>query len=147
MLPKAVFLLALLSVLPRLYGADIHQWRDANGRVVFGDRPPQGIESTVRKVKPNVYTSPKVVAGPAAMAAGGAVVMYSTAWCGYCKKARRYFQSHNIAFSEYDVETSDKGRLDYERLGAHGVPVILVGQQRMNGFSEAAFASLYAARR
>jgi len=29
-------------------------------------------------------------------------------------------------------------------MGARGVPVILVGDQRMMGFSESAFASLYA---
>ena len=147
MMRKTVLWLGLLGLLPALHATEVHQWRDADGRVVFGDRPPQGTESTVRKVKPNVYTSPRIVAAPAALAADNAVVMYSAAWCGYCKKARHYFQSHNIVFSEYDVETSEQGRLDYERLGAHGVPVILVGQQRMNGFSEAAFESLYAAGR
>jgi glutaredoxin len=70
--------------------------------------------------------------------------MYSTVRCGYCRKARAYFKANGIAFTDYDVETSDKGRQDYRRMGARGVPVILVGDQRMMGFSESAFASLYA---
>ncbi|WP_198147347.1 glutaredoxin family protein [Gilvimarinus polysaccharolyticus] len=31
------------------------------------------------------------------------VVMYAS-WCGYCKKARRYFRANNIPFTEYDIE-------------------------------------------
>ena len=51
--------------------------------------------------------------------------------------------SHGVAFSEYDIESSDKGPRDYARLGANGVPVIVAGAQRLNGFSQAAFASIY----
>ncbi len=42
--------------------------------------------------------------------------MYSTSWCGYCKKTHDYFNSNNIAFEEYDVETTTKGKRDYEKL-------------------------------
>ena len=146
MFRHAVVVLLLLCAASAVQAVDVHQWRDRDGHVVFGDRPPEGTVSTVRKVRPNVYASPKILALPEALATHDEVVMYSAAWCGYCKKARAYFQSHDIAYSEYDVETSDRGRADYERLGAHGVPVILVGEQRMNGFTEASFASLYASR-
>ena len=72
------------------------------------------------------------------------MILYSTARCGYCRKARAYFKAHGIAFTDYDVETSTEGQRDYRRMGARGVPVILVGDKRMVGFSESAFASLYA---
>ena len=67
----------------------------------------------------------------------GKVVLYSTTWCGYCKKARDYFLDQGIAFSEYDVEKSTRGRRDYARLGGKSVPIILVGKTRINGFSVA----------
>ena len=44
---------------------------------------------------------------------------------------------------EYDIEKSSKGKRLYQDLGATGVPVILVGKQRMNGFSEAGFELIY----
>ena len=69
--------------------------------------------------------------------------MYSANWCGVCKKARRYFEKQGIDYKEYDVETSARGKSDYKKLGAKGVPVILVGKQRMNGFSVDGFEKLY----
>ena len=35
---------------------------------------------------------------------GSKVIMYATDWCGYCKKARRYFRKNGISFTEYDIE-------------------------------------------
>jgi glutaredoxin len=70
------------------------------------------------------------------------VKMYATAWCPYCAKARAYFERRKIAYVEVDIEKSRDGRAEYDKLGARGVPVILVGQQRMNGFSEARLSQL-----
>ena len=64
------------------------------------------------------------------------VKMYATSWCPYCAKARAYFARRGIAYVEVDIEKSREGRAEYDRLGARGIPVILVGPQRMNGFSE-----------
>ncbi len=71
------------------------------------------------------------------------VVMYSASWCGVCTKARRYFEANNIGFTEYDVETSQAGKAGFEKLNGKGVPIILVGNKRMNGFSAATFEKLY----
>lgn len=68
--------------------------------------------------------------------AGKKVVIYTTRRCGYCKKAKAWFSRKGIAYTEYDVENSNKGQRDYKELGGHGVPIILVGEQRLNGFSE-----------
>ena len=62
--------------------------------------------------------------------------MYATSWCPYCAKARAYFARRGIAYVEIDIEKSREGRAEYDRLGARGIPVILVGSQCMNGFSE-----------
>jgi glutaredoxin len=72
------------------------------------------------------------------------VKMYATSWCPYCAKARAYFARRNIAYVEVDIEKSREGRAEYDRLGARGIPVILVGPQRMNGFSEARLSQLLA---
>ena len=72
------------------------------------------------------------------------VKMYATSWCPYCAKARAYFARRNIAYVEVDIEKSREGRVEYDKLGARGVPVILVGAQRMNGFSEARLSQLLA---
>ncbi|MCM8854180.1 MAG: DUF4124 domain-containing protein [Candidatus Thiodiazotropha sp.] len=122
---------------------DIYRWRDMNGKVHFGDRPPASVESESVTVKSNVYHSPNIEKLSQEAISNERVVMYSTKWCGYCKKARRYFKSNRISFVEYDVESSAKGKRDYKKLGAGGVPIILVGKHRLNGFSEASFRNIY----
>jgi glutaredoxin len=81
--------------------------------------------------------------GPAVQATPD-VILYSASWCGYCRKAREYFKKKGIPFVEIDVEMSTKGREDFARLHGRGVPLILVGDQRLNGFSRYRFDRLYA---
>ena len=69
--------------------------------------------------------------------------MYSTTWCGVCKKAKRYFKSKKIPFTEYDIEKSEQAAREFKKLRGRGVPVILVGDSRMNGFSVKNFDRLY----
>lgn len=126
--------------------AEVFKWTDAQGRVHFSDQPPADAAAEQVRLRINTYESAAVVPGGAAASGDGKVVMYSTSWCGVCKKARAYFKENRIAFTEYDVEKSDQGRREYARLGARGVPVILVGTARMNGFSPDGFRRLYGAR-
>ncbi|MCU7838810.1 MAG: DUF4124 domain-containing protein [Candidatus Thiodiazotropha sp. (ex Troendleina suluensis)] len=137
-------LLILAGIGANLSVADaIYRWRDEDGKVHFGDRQPAYVESESVTVKPNVYHSPSIEKLSHGSASNEGVVMYSAKWCGYCKKARKYFKSHSIAYEEYDVESSAKGKRDYKKLGASGIPIILVGTRRLNGFSEASFRNIY----
>ena len=70
------------------------------------------------------------------------VVMYATSWCPYCAKARAYFARTGTAYTEYDIERSADARAEFKRLGGRGVPLILVGNEKMAGFNELAFESL-----
>ena len=72
-----------------------------------------------------------------------AVVMYSAEWCGICKQARRHFQKEGIPFQEWDVEKSSKGRKDFRALRGRGVPIILVDDKRINGFTKKQFDRAY----
>ena len=71
-----------------------------------------------------------------------AVKMYATSWCPYCAKARAYFSKRGIAYTEIDVEKSAEGRAEFRKLGGRGVPLIVVGTERMSGYSEARLAQL-----
>ena len=141
---NSLILLAILLVTASsAFGTDIHRWKDENGNIVFGDKPPAAVDSALVLVKPNVYKSPNIERLEAELKPSSGVVLYSAVWCGYCKKARNYFTANAIPFKEYDVEKSAKGKRDYTKLKAKGVPVILVGKKRLNGFSESSFNSVY----
>jgi glutaredoxin len=70
--------------------------------------------------------------------------MYATSWCPYCAKARAYFAKNGIAYVEHDIEKSAAGNAEYRRLGGRGVPLILVGTEKMSGFSERGLDALLA---
>jgi len=136
----------LLSTL--IADAEIYRWTDAEGRVHFGDNPeqPEAAESVTVRVNTYEsvsYESVKNINFDNPSRRTSKVVMYSTDWCGYCKKAREYFRSQKIAFVEYDIEKYPRAKREYDALGARGVPVILVGDKRMNGFSPGGFQNIY----
>lgn len=108
----------------------LYKWVDENGKVHFSDQPPAGKHEEV-KLKPL-----SVISGPAVATKPG-VRLYTTTWCGVCKRAKAWFDARGISYTEYDVEKSEIGRQEYRRLNGKGVPIILIGDQRMNGFSEA----------
>ena len=78
----------------------------------------------------------------AAPAGGRKVVMYSTANCGACKMAKQYFAQKGIAYEEFDVNQSRAANEEFQRLGGRGVPLILVGEKRMEGFNPQALDAL-----
>ena len=72
------------------------------------------------------------------------IVMYATSWCPYCAQARAYFARAGIAYVEHDVEKSASAHVEFKRLGGRGVPLIVVGREKLNGFSEQGFEHLLA---
>ncbi len=63
------------------------------------------------------------------------VILYATAWCGYCKRTRAFFTENNIKFIEYDVEKSEEGQKRFEALGGKGVPVVDIKGTVIYGYS------------
>lgn len=72
------------------------------------------------------------------------VVIYATSWCPSCAQARAYFARAGIAYVEHDVQKSASAEARFKRLGGRGVPLIVVGREKLNGFSEQGFEHLLA---
>ena len=65
------------------------------------------------------------------------VVMYTTAWCPYCARARALFERKGVAFTEIDVEQVDGARDEMRaRSGRNTVPQIFVGERHLGGFDD-----------
>ncbi len=62
------------------------------------------------------------------------VILYSTRWCPYCAKARRFFHKANIPFTEYDIEKSPDRYREYEAYELPGVPLIIIGTTAIQGY-------------
>lgn len=140
-------IIILLLIASGSSSAQIYKWTDESGRVHFSDKAAKGKSVETVKLKINSYEHVSYEALPDDFFneknVSKKVVMYSASWCGYCKKARNYFNSQGISFSELDIEKDAQAKQQYDSMGGRGVPVILVGKKRMNGFSVAGFNSIY----
>ena len=66
------------------------------------------------------------------------VVLYGTAWCGYCAQTREMLSARKIPYREYDIEKSREGADQYRQLNGSGIPLLVVGTQVIRGFNEQA---------
>lgn len=138
---KTPVIIIAFILLPVISNAEIYRWTDENGKLHFSDQKPWQTKSEKVEVKINTYEG--VSYDTSLFDTGKKVVMYSTSWCGYCKKAKQYFKQNGIEYTEYDIEKDARAKRQYDKMQAKGVPVILVGKKRMNGFSEVGFERIY----
>jgi glutaredoxin len=66
---------------------------------------------------------------------GKTVTLYATEWCGYCAKTRAFFEEHEVPYVELDIEKSEQGAREHARLGGNGIPVVVVDETVIHGFS------------
>lgn len=144
--------------------AEVYKWIDKDGNVHFSDKqsaprhakPVQlspSLNSYQSRALPASTPSPKVSAKQVNRSRQlpklrpRQVILYSTVWCGFCKKAKAYFKQKGIAYTERDIEKSAQAKQEYQSLGGGGVPLILVGNKngtrKLSGFSVARFDTAY----
>jgi glutaredoxin len=121
--------------------AEIYRWVDENGKTHIADTPP--VDSDAELVKLNIKSYTGADVSDSGVAVNDKVVMYSTSTCPYCIKAKRYFKKNNIPFEERDIGKNKSARREFKELDGRGVPLILVGDKQMRGFSQRGFDSIY----
>lgn len=74
-----------------------------------------------------------------------AVTLYVQDGCGYCARARQLLEARGVAYTERNIAHAE-ANADWRALGGQGVPLLTVGETRVQGFDqtriEAALASL-----
>ncbi|RME26653.1 MAG: NrdH-redoxin [Deltaproteobacteria bacterium] len=78
----------------------------------------------------------------------GKVLLYSTPWCPWCKRAASYLRKRGVDFEEIDVSRSPAALKEMLRKtgGAAGVPVVDISGTVVRGFDRAAIDRALAAR-
>ena len=66
------------------------------------------------------------------------IVLYSTTWCGYCRKARAWMTTNGVPFVEKDIEKDPGANAEYRSKsgGYGGVPLIDVNGTMVRGFDQ-----------
>lgn len=123
--------------------AEIYKWYDDNGKLNFSDQQPkdQTVEKIELQANPGVKVSYDKLPDPSA----NTVTMYMTDWCGYCKKAKKYFIKNQISFIEKNIETSREAKREHKALGGGGIPLIVLNGKKSRGFSANRFDKFYQA--
>jgi glutaredoxin len=130
-------LLAVLLASPSFAG--VYKWTDAQGRIHYSDAPPPAARSTQLKLQS--FSGPAEVSQ--AIGADSGVTLYTTEWCGVCKRAKAFLTQNGVPFREWDVEKTEYGAAKFKQLGGSGVPLITVGSEKMMGFDANRFMALW----
>ncbi len=65
------------------------------------------------------------------------VVMFGTAWCPYCAKAREVFAKQGVRYTELDLEKDGAAAaFQQDVMGLSGFPTIVIGNRVTQGFDE-----------
>ena len=62
------------------------------------------------------------------------VVMYTMPGCSACQMAKQHLAQKGVSYQEIDIEASRENREAFDRAGGTGLPLILIGKKRMEGF-------------
>ena len=145
------YLLAVFTIFFALQGAalaDFYTWEDDEGNVHITDYPPPARFAKKAKVRKDADIPKDICIRPereqgatderrAVADKNHEVVLYTTSWCPYCTKARNFFLSRNIPFTEYDVEKDrDAAARKRELDPKGGVPFAIINGRPIHGYSE-----------
>lgn len=62
------------------------------------------------------------------------ITLYSTRRCPHCRQAKQWLQEQGLRFQEFDIERNARASREFQRLGARGVPVLVINGKRLDGF-------------
>lgn len=133
---KKLIVLCLLICIPSLSFSKVEKWVDENGKTHYGSKAPVG--SNARQVNIPVSRSLK------SRQKVEKVVLYSTSWCGFCKKAKAYMKKNRIAFTEYDIEKDASAKRQYDAIGGKGIPFLVKDGKTQAGFTRQSYARFFA---
>ena len=145
-------ILALTLYLSTTTAAEIYKWVDEKGEMHISDSPPPAAKSSGEmkvykdRQEDSLGTAPAPVkkeeeSRPALERKTKAdVVLYTTSWCPYCRKARDYLRSRGIDFIEYDIEKDKEAAVCKRQLDNRGgVPFAIINGRSISGFSASAY--------
>ncbi len=145
----------ILILMASLVNGEMYKWVDGQGVIHIENAPPVNLPKSGNLQTEKYHDNFQPVSKPARKLDAPVsrtnvnkkftpkVEIYGTSWCSYCRKAREYFRSKNIPFSDYDIE-KDKNALRRKREvdPEKGVPTVVINGQVVNGYSTEAYEEL-----
>ena len=134
-----------------------------DGKVSYTDRPPSTghVEKTLKfeNLPASNIPAPSLsyveqlrrlranIAATAPAPEAGTLILFSAKWCTYCKLAKNYLTSKAIAYQEMDIDTTN-GMAAFAQAGASkAIPLLVLGDRRLQGFSAPGYDAFLSARK
>lgn len=119
-----------------LAAAQLHQWKDAQGRTVYSDQAPPGSakDAQQKSFKGNVIEGGETYAAKVAREKHP-ITLYTSACGTLCDQARQLLSDRGVPYRSKDLQASEEARNEVQKLtGKLNVPVLLVGNEKVEGF-------------
>ncbi|MDP1929663.1 MAG: glutaredoxin family protein [Thiobacillus sp.] len=136
---KAGFIMAAVWIATAsapLAAAQLYQWKDAQGRMMYSDQPPPAsVKNAQQKsFKGNLIESGESYATKTAREKFP-ITLYASACGAPCDQARKLLTDRGAPFSNKDPQASPDAQAELKKLtGKLSVPVLVVGSDRIDGF-------------
>ena len=157
-------ILALFLLSPLTQAGTVYKSVGPDGKITYSDQPPSGgkVEKTLNLTNLPATPLPESViryrneleksmksrlSDTHKTPDTSQTALFTAQWCGYCKQAKSYLSEKKISYTEYDIDTPEGMKAMVEAGGRGGVPVLLWHGQKINGFSRAAYDSIFGATR
>ncbi len=116
----------------------IYRSVDADGRVVFSDKPPIIAKKTqaIDSAQPTFNVGPALPFALQQVVDQYPVTLYTTKDCAPCDSGRNWLQRHSIPFTEKTVNTNEDIAALQRLSGQVSMPFLTVGLQHLKGYSE-----------
>jgi len=119
-----------------LAAAQLYQWKDAQGRMMYSDQPPPAsVKNAQQKsFKGNLIETGESYATKTAREKHP-ITLYASPCGAPCDEARKLLTERGVPFSSKDTQASPEAQAELKKLtGKLSVPVIVVGSERIDGF-------------
>jgi glutaredoxin len=128
----AIVFALLLGAYATTLAGDVYIWKDEQGGVHLGDKPPTDGRGSER-VRGSTETKPR--------SAEGEIELFVTTWCPYCDQAIDYLKSKGLRFKVHDIEKDSKAKRRKQELskGRGGVPFAMIYGTPITGFSKSTY--------
>ena len=120
-------------------------WQKSAGRIELERTAPAPGAGEAPAAAPRRSAAKRPAEKPFAHGAGPEVVVYTTAWCGWCRKTLAFLDERGVRYVNKDIEANDSNREELiEKTGRSSIPVVEIDGELIRGYDAARMEQLLA---
>jgi glutaredoxin-like YruB-family protein len=121
------------------------EWQHKAGRIEVERAAPTPGRGGSRAAADRRTTAKRPAEKPVAYRTGPEVVVYTTAWCGWCRKTLEFLDERGVRYVNKDIEANDRNRDELiQKTGRTSIPVVEIDGEIIRGYDAARMERLLA---